>query len=343
MRRFYLVCILLLPAVSSIAQQDTIRKYLDDDFRFTTKNKAVYAAMIVKADNHWTLSAFYPDSSVLLKISYRDEKLSQRDGPFILYHPKKIPAQAGFFKDNIADGHWQAWYPSGQLKNDGNVISNHLTGVWKIWYENGQLMNERSYLYNDDATGQAVHQFSPVFSNDRVLDNFFSPEGKLEGAASAWYENGNKESVVNYHNDSLSGICAWFRENGKPSSKEVYTNGKVTDLECYDENGTYTGATCSLLKLPVFIHPFFTAQDYVINELHKEKHRDIKTEGEAQVSFTVTKKGTVEKLVIITSPDAALSKHIAQIFAQMPAWSPAVIHNRVLDYPMSLVIPYYGN
>ena len=167
-------------------------------------------------------------------------------------------------------------------------------------------------------------------------------ESKMDGPASTWYETGIKESVVNYHNDSLSGLCTYYRPNGKKSSAETYTAGKITDLQCFDDDGNYTGATCSISKPPVLIHPIFSALDYIEDELHKQKHRSI-TYGDVEIRFTVTSKGTVENLVVVSSPDAALSKLILQIAGKMPAWSPAVTHNRKIDFPITLTVPYYGD
>jgi antitoxin component YwqK of YwqJK toxin-antitoxin module len=343
MIKFLLPVILLLPGLNGVAQKDSVRRYLDAELHFTTKKDFVYAAMSIKSEDHWILYAVYPDTSVLMKIYFKDAALTVKDGPFMLYHPKKVLAQQGYFKNNIPNGYWKAWYPDGQLKNEGDIINNHLSGIWKGWYKDGHVMSERSYIYSDSMiAGQPVHENSPASTYHRILDDF-APESKLDGPTTTWFENGSKESVLNYRNDSLSGLCTWFRPNGNPSSKETYVNGKVTELECYDEDGKYTGASCSILKQPVFIHPVFNALDYIEDELHKEKHKEIKEEGEAEVNFTVTQKGAIANLVILKSPDPALSKQIIRIFAAMPRWSPAITHNRTIDYPVKLVVPYYRN
>ena len=336
------IVLFMLAALHVFAQNDSIRKYLDADLHFTTKKEAVYPAMLFRSENHWVLYAVYPDTSLLLKVYFKDAALTMKDGPFMLYHPKRVPAQSGYFKDNTADGPWKSWYSNGQLKNEGILVNNHFSGVWKAWYENGHLMSERSYQYTDSSNGTPVHQHSPAASIEKVLDDF-TPEGKLEGPCTSFYENGNKESEVNYHNDSLTGTCRWYRLNGNASSKELYVNGRVTDLECYDEDGRLTGATCSILKLPLLIHPLLSAEEYIMDELHKEKNRDIKREGDATVNLTVTADGKAKNVVITGSPDPALSKHIITIIGAMPPWSPAITHNRKIDYPLTLVIHYYRN
>jgi antitoxin component YwqK of YwqJK toxin-antitoxin module len=341
MTKLLVIAVFLLTGQTVLSQKDSVRKYLDADLHFTTKKEMVYPAMAIKTKDHWVLYAVYPDTTVLLTVYFKDAALTIKDGPFILYHPKRIKAQSGNFKDNAASGSWQSWYINGQLKNEGTIIDNQFSGVWKAWYQTGQLMSERTYHY-DSPDGTPAHQHSPEYRVEKVLDDF-TPEGKLEGSCKTWYENGSKESEVNYHNDSLTGSCSWYRPNGHLSSKELYENGKVTALECYDEEGRLTGSTCSILKLPLFIHPFLSAEDFIIDELHKEKNRDIKQEGEAMVNFTVSSSGKIVDLTIANSPDPALSKHIIKIITGMPDWSPAITHNRKINYPVKLIIPYYRN
>jgi antitoxin component YwqK of YwqJK toxin-antitoxin module len=343
MIKFLLAFGLLLIVLTGIAQKDSVRKYLDANLQFVSRKEAVFPAMAIKDNDHWELYAVYPDTNILLNVYYKDAALTIKDGPFILYHPKKIIAQRGYFIDNRARGHWQSFYSDGQKKDEGDIVNNHFSGVWKEWYQNGIPKSIRTYVYNDSMiSGQPVHENSPATKVSRVVEDL-SLEGKIDGAVSTWYENGNKESEVNYHNDSLSGTCKWYRPNGKPSSTEVYTNGKVTDLNCYDDEGNYSGSTCSISKLPVFINPVYSAEDYVENELHKEKHRGVTAYGEVDIRFNITQKGTVENIVIASSPDATLSRLITVIVSKMTAWSPAVTHNRIISYQMKLIIPYYGD
>jgi antitoxin component YwqK of YwqJK toxin-antitoxin module len=342
MMKSCLPVIALLIAFSGVAQKDSIRKYLDQDLYLTSKSNAIYQAMAIRNGDQWMLAAVYPDTSLLLKMFFKDRALTIKDGPCILYYPKNKPWQKGLFSGNKAQGLWQSWYWNGQLKSEGSMVNNRLVGVWKTWYDSGQIASQRTYGAIDAITTPQKITLSYNEVKLGLLGDFY-PTGVLQGAGTTWYRNGRKESEVNYQNDTLSGLCTWYRENGQPSSKETYVHGKVNELECFDENGTPTAATCSILKLPQLIHPFFSALDYIEYELHKEKNKDIKTEGEVIVQFTVTKEGTLEKLVIKSSPDEALSKHITRIFAAMPAWSPAVVHNRRIDYTTVLEIPYYRN
>lgn len=335
-----LVVSLWLTAFNGIAQQDTVRKYLDQNLRLTQKHNAVYAAMAIRQGDHWMLFAVYPDTTVMLKMFFKDRALTVKDGPYTLFYPKNVRWQSGNFINNRANGLWQIWYRNKQLKQEGMLVNNEMQGLWKLYYENGQQKSLEQYILADSVKPVGVYKTVTDNVNPGVLDDFFA-SGILHGPASGWYASGQKESEVNFQHDTLSGLCTWFRENGQPSTRETYVNGKITALECYDESGAGTGSVCSILKPPLLIHPFFTALDYIEYELHKEKRKDIREEGEVNLSFVVTADGRVDKLRINNSPDSALSKHITRIFAAMPAWSPAIIHNRRLDYPVDMIIPYY--
>jgi antitoxin component YwqK of YwqJK toxin-antitoxin module len=342
MKQWNTLLISLLLLQPAFSQRDSIRKYLDESLRFTSRKNSTYPALAIGSGDHWILYAAYPDTSMMLKIAFKDRALTVKDGICTIYYPKNIVSQTGFFTNNRATGQWRAWYRKSQLQTEGVMQNGYFTGIWKSYYENGQLKTVQTYEDSIAASRRTALDLNTGAANPGLMDDF-APDGILEGASTTWYPNGNKESEVNYHNDTLSGVCTWFRENGQPSSRETYVNGKVAELDCYDSTGTPTGSTCSILKLPVLLHTFFTALDYIEFELHKEKFKDIKEEGEVVASFTVTKSGKLQGLVIKSSPDEALSKHLQKIFELMPGWSPAIVHNRAIDYPMQLTIPFYRN
>jgi antitoxin component YwqK of YwqJK toxin-antitoxin module len=331
--------ILIVPGKAQSA--DTVRKYLDAELRLTNRNKAVYAAVVINLQDHWALVSVYPDTNLLLKIFYKDPGLLIKDGAYKIYHRANVPAQDGYFSNNIMEGIWKTRYENGQVKDSGLLASNKYVGLWKHWYENGQLQSITEY---GDAVPDtaAVAVIKTPYKKETVLNNII-PTGNLHGAFSSWYKNGQKEAAGQYQNGTMVGLWTWYRENGQLSTKETYAKGKVIALECYNENGELSGSTCSILKAPAFIHPFLNAQDYIVDELHKRKNKDIYEEGVAELSFVINKNGELVNLSIKNSPDSALSRHITDIIRKMPKWSPAVTHNRVIDFPLQLSIPFFRN
>src|ERR1700730_15920874 len=113
--------ILSMSFLSHAQKQDTLRKYLDQNFYFTNRANFVYPALAVKSSEHWILYSTYPDTSMLLKIWFKDRNLTIKDGPYTLYHGKGIKAIEGNYHNNERIGLWKSWHKNGQLKDSGMI------------------------------------------------------------------------------------------------------------------------------------------------------------------------------------------------------------------------------
>jgi antitoxin component YwqK of YwqJK toxin-antitoxin module len=342
MRNFILTAAILLLTFALFGQKDSIHKYLDYELRFCHKKEATYGAIAIRNGDRWELTAVYPDTSIMLKMSFSDAALKTRDGDFVFFFDKGPRIRAGSFINNRLNGALRIWYANGQLKDSGNVTDNTFTGTWKQWYQNGQLKNIENFSIDHWKSSIRAHDNSNLFytTTQGLLDNT-NPTGIHEGYSDSWYANGNKESSVQFVRDTINGNCIFYRENGALSSKENYSGGKLIELECYDEKGMLTGSTCPVLKKPVLIHPYFTEGDYIVDQLHKNKNKDIKHEGYAKIYLKIDAKGTVDTVIINSSPDEALTAHIRKIIAAMPPWSPAISHNRAISYNLEVMVPYF--
>jgi antitoxin component YwqK of YwqJK toxin-antitoxin module len=343
MRYFIYTSGLLFLSLLGFAQKDSLRKYLDADFRICSRKEAAYGAMAIRTGDHWVLIAVYPDTSILLKMTFQDADLQTKDGAFVIFHPKGLRAQSGNFTNNKLNGIWQTWYSNSQPKDSGVIANNCFSGIWKHWYSNGMLQRFETFSGGQSSETITAHDNSNLYTANKSLLEGPTTIAVHEGKSEGWYANGIKESETQFVKDTLNGQCVFYRENGVLSSKEKYAGGKLVDLECYDEKGLLTGSTCSVLKQPVFIHPFFTAQEYILDQLHRNKNEDISQEGNIKLSFIITAKGKLDNLIINSSPDAALSEHIRKIIAAMPPWSPAINHNRAIDFKIELTVPFFWN
>jgi antitoxin component YwqK of YwqJK toxin-antitoxin module len=338
---FLLSLSLFISPAKSFAQKDTVRKYLDGNLHFTTRTNSVFSALAVRDKDHWVLYAVYYDTSLLLELHFKDAALTIKDGPFVINHPKKVRSQEGYYTDNVADGLFRSWYINGQIKDSGVILKNCYAGTWKHWYSNRTLSSEENFGDPDTSFVKIVQRrLSVRLKSGAIWDNL-NPDGMLDGPFNAWYENGQKTSSGAFRKDRMEGVWTWYREDGTLSTKETYVNNKVVDLECYNEKGENTGSTCSVLKPPVLIHPFLSAIDYIIDRLHRLKKRDLEGEAEAEVTFTVTKDGILKDLTFKRSTSKAMQEQVAKIFAAMPPWSPAISHNRPVDFSMTMKIPFY--
>ncbi|WP_276481842.1 energy transducer TonB [Paraflavitalea pollutisoli] len=367
MARLYTVIILFfsLPVAAQKKQPDTVRKYLTSDLHFTTRANMDFPALAIRQpEDRWLLVSAYRDTNVLLRAWFRDEALTIKEGPFVLYHPKRIKAIEGTYIDNVRQGLWKAWHPNGQLKDSGAILNNYLVGRWYSWNDSGKLQSITSYLHPDSIPGLIVAEFDPkdkfrsIMAGDKttsILDGptiTFHSDGSpkdsgqyvkesKEGIWKTWNKGGTPESMGTYVHNSPQGEWEYYHPNGQRSTREVYANGKVVKLDCYDEQGNFTGNACPIQKPPVAQGRFLDFEKYMLDNIFwptELKRSDI--QGDVTVTFTISATGEMKDFRIIRSPHEAMSREVTEFFKKQK-WSPAVSHNRLIEFTVKYNIPFY--
>jgi len=334
--------LLLLLIMTFIGHGQHMRKYLDANLHFTSKKHALYKATAIPDGNRWVLQAMYPDSGIVLRMFFADERLSIKDGPYTIYYSNGKTWMEGHFVNNKATDIWQCWYKNGQLRDSGRVDDDHFSGQWKHWYAGGQIKKVHGYgsFPGEYPTTMQADSSAPaavVNIIDTLTAGYLTVSGISDGRWQSWYENGQPECDGVASHGSPAGTWKWFRENGQLSTVETYSQGKIVQLECYDEKGVLTGNACSILKPAVFTHPTLSAAQYIARGLRQYSlsRNDV---GPVQIRFTVTKTGKIVQLAILGLNESVIQYNILQILHTMPAWSPAVSHNRSVDYPVSITV-----
>lgn len=367
MARLYTVIILLLSlqAYAQKKQADTVRKYLTSDLHFTNKANMVFPALAIRqAEDRWMLLSAYRDTSVLLRAWFRDADLTIKDGPFALYHPKRIKAIEGTYLDNVRQGIWKTWHSNGKLKDSGMIINNYLVGRWYTWNGAGKLEAIIHYTHQDSVPGVAAGHFDPkdkrrsIMAGDTTVSILngptitFYPDGlpkdsgqyvndRKEGLWKEWQKGGQLESMGTFVNNTQQGEWQYYHPNGQRSTREIYSNSKITLLECYDEQGKPTGNACPILKPPVAQGRFLDFDKYVLDNLFwPEELKKSAIQGEVEITYTITTTGEMQDLKVIRSPHEAMSREVTQFFKTLK-WSPAVSHNRPIEFAMKHKIPFY--
>ncbi len=344
-----------------VAQKgDTLRKYLDENLSFTSKSNMTFPAMAIRSFDHWVLYSVYPDTNTLLRIYFKDRNLTIKDGPYDLYHPKRIKAINGTFLNNERHGTWVFYYNNGSPRDSGLVDHNRMTGTWYSWYENGQVMAIGSYPSPDKLPPSPpviINKKNSLITSDTLI-NFrygtwkaFYESGQLHdsgtyvnnqkhGEWKTWYKNGQHESIGRYEKNIMQGEWQYFRENGTRSTIEKYVNDKIVDLSCFDEEGRPAGISCSIMKPPVAQGRYLTFDDYVLDNIFWPENLPPNIVGVVKVKYTISKEGKLENFKIIKSPHPLLSKEVQRFFMAQ-TWSPAISHNRAVEADMNYEVPFF--
>lgn len=346
-------------------QPDTLRKHLDTRLAFTKKANADFPALAVRAGDHWLLVSVYPDTSVLLKAYFLNEQLTIKDGPFTLYHSQRRKAAEGVYENNIKQGPWKFWHINGQLRDSGAYRNNHFTGEWRRWNDSGQLVaivnypapediktvaygtvnrfeKRPSILAGDTSVGMMHGPAMNFYPNGQLQDSGAYKLNRREGVWKHWYRNGNLESTGSYVRSIQEGEWEYFREDGTRSSREKYVKNKVIALECFDEQGNFSGHSCAIMKPPVPLGRFMDFDKYALNNMfwpEPLKRADI--EGTVEIEYTITKDGQLKNLKVLSTPHRLMSAEVIRFFNTLDKWSPAVSHNRPIDYTMKYSVPFY--
>lgn len=340
MRLLPLSLLLLSFSMAALAQRGDHRyQYLDEHLRFATKKHYTYKATTEHENDHWVMKATYSDGAVVLRATFSDPELTVKDGLYSIYYSNGQLWMEGSFVRNKANGVWQCWYDNGQLRDSGLISDDHFSGLWKHWYAGGALQKINNNLsFSSDA---ATNPHDSSFIAGNVIDTLESGMlrfiGVIDGLWQTWYENGQPEGEGTVSHGKPVGVWRWYRENGKPSSVETYLNGKIEKLECYNDQGVLTGNTCSVLKPATFSHPTLSPEKYIANELAKYSlyRSDV---GDLKIKFVVTASGKMAGVTVSGVNESNMNFLILGIIKSMPAWSPAVSHNRIIDYPVTLYI-----
>ena len=108
----------------------------------------------------------------------------------------------GNFKDGLADGLQERYYPSGKLYGKINIINNKVEGTETTYYENGKIISELNYTQGKLISGKIYYENGDLLS-------------KIEGKKiTIFYSSGKKLFSMDKTN------IAVYHENGK----EVFSN-----------------------------------------------------------------------------------------------------------------------
>ncbi len=359
MRLILLILLIIHSSVSFAQKSDTLRKFLDEKLSFTNRSKAIYPALATKIENDWVLYSSYPDTNLLLKMWFKDKQLTIKSGPYTLYYPKKVKAVQGYYHNNQQVGLWRYWYKNGQLKDSGNIQNENPVGTWYSWYENGNFMAIGEYAKADSnlipsTIPKSVEVTSLIPSTELVgtrngrwifyhengiqMDSGAYKDNWRTGLWKTWYQNGQMEAMGSFEEGLMEGEWVWYRENGKQCTKEFYKKNKLVSIECFDEEGNFSGDYCSILKPPYPIGDFNDFQAYMLDNIILPKELTGKElKGVVKISCLVGKEGKL-KTIKAESPYAALNKEVERFFNTLSNWSPAITHNRLIDYTMEYEI-----
>lgn len=134
------------------------------------------------------------------------------------YKEKNGVVIKGNYREGLADGLQERYYPSGKLYGKINIINNKVEGTETTYYENGKTISELNYTQGKLISGKVYYENGDLLSKieGKKITIFYSSGKKLfsmdKSDIAVYHENG-KEVFSN----SDEGI----KINGEPAKKSL--------------------------------------------------------------------------------------------------------------------------
>jgi TonB family protein len=133
--------ILLFLAVQAFSQKsskDTLVRYFNAELEPCKKKEFVFIGLVIRDQGGWS-GIIYDDSTrIIMRGRYKDDDCLVKNGWFMYYFSNGRRSLGGKFDNNIRQGNWLQWYPSGQLRDSIFFVNNLANGPSFSFYENGQ-------------------------------------------------------------------------------------------------------------------------------------------------------------------------------------------------------------
>jgi antitoxin component YwqK of YwqJK toxin-antitoxin module len=135
-------------------------------------------------------------------------------------------------EDGKRQGLWKEFYPTGELKSEGNYINSKQEDVWKFYFENQKVEVKGRYK-----NGKKEGTWYWNYPNGELLQEENWSNGKLDGEFLEYNEAGEITVKGEYLEGTEEG--EWFYTQGNAIEKGVYYDGMRTGLWTtkWKENG----------------------------------------------------------------------------------------------------------
>jgi uncharacterized protein len=192
----------------------------------------------------------------------------EKSGQWIGYFEKGEKKYSGTFSEGRKIGLWTEYYRNGNKKEETNYFNDEICGRYTSYYKTGQV-NESYYVFDGKSQGFVtsyhengqikeigmvrdgikVGKWKSYYENGQIGMEFefsIDPPGQLIGISRRWYEDGKKQSICSYTEESHhkygipDGEFKEWYPNEKMKIDADFKNGfLINDLECWYESGDF--------------------------------------------------------------------------------------------------------
>lgn len=129
-------------------------------------------------------------------------------------------------KQGLKQGKWEARYPNGQIRYQGQFVDGKETGTFSFFDEEGNLKATNSFSENGSKA------YNKMYSKEGILISEGVFIDKKKNGEWRFYDEKTKTLILTeeYQNDTLNGVSRSFFQTGNISEETHYQNGIIEGL-----------------------------------------------------------------------------------------------------------------
>ncbi len=189
--------------------------------------------------------------------------------------------------------------------------------IKKVYYESGQLKSENHFI---SSTIKRFH-----------------------GKQTYWHENGKISSGIYFKNGKKDGSAKYYWENGQLKRHDVYQNGVLKNGKCWDEKGKKIKYTKYNTHAEFPGGKKALASYFLKNLQYPTKSRNASCRGKVIVSVKIEKDGSISDVSVVKGVNLVLNNEAKRVVKNMPNWKPALRNGVAVNYEISIPIVFFRN
>lgn len=152
--------------------------------------------------NHWVIfnsMRHLPGYADDAKVEEGDYKDNMKQGVWISYFPSGAVKSKITFKDNRPEGYAVTYFENGNIQEEGTWSNNRWVGPYKLRYENGTIQHEFTYNENGKRSGENKY----YYPNGKLMIDEYCTDGKQTGTTTEYYDDGTIKAKEVFNNGVL--------------------------------------------------------------------------------------------------------------------------------------------
>lgn len=161
---------------AAAAQQDTTTVYVRPGIE-RDPIRANLKKVVTKKENLWIVSLYTKRNLLFEQISFADEKLEVRQGPYARYE-NAVMVEKGQYNRGYRVGTWMTYHLNGNMRSGMNYVWDKLNGRYTKFWDNNQLYESATFL-----NGNYVGERNIFYKNGKLaLKELYDEKGKISGS-----------------------------------------------------------------------------------------------------------------------------------------------------------------